>query len=907
MTDNTAVPEAITIPDLLQGAWTSVVVLTYSANLAFLESRMLSQLSQIPLRVVLADEKRLADRFNEAADTGQRLRMANRTYVAGAIRHNRAAHAKAVLLASATEGLLVVGSGNLSLDGYASPGELWHIFAYDEGRRQHLAEFMTIRGLIDRLAEGGALDPPAAEILRLVWSRCPWLPEPHDIPATVRHNLDVSLVEQLAAEVTWGVEEMTAYAPFHDPDCAALSELIERFRPRRLRVLISRDTSVDADQLSGVLSAAPAFELAHVVISGEPGDYLHAKWVHLRGAKREALLTGSANLSRSALLNPADRGNIELGIINTGARGDFDHLYAPLRLTDIDSPHELGVAFSPGVEVPPDSTVPRLLWSRLDGTVLTVTFDRAVRLDVALTLVGPAGPVAVAQVKTDGAVLVVTLEPQDAAALAEGGPIEVMLEGYVSGVTWPYHLASLRGRLERATNRDLLSKTGILPDGDTELFELLQELESTLIFDPLSVWRVAKPDVRQDHAEGDESSVRWEDLDWDRIRLDPRYAGYHYRGVGPDTPPTDIQVLLAAISGKLGDLGSGAEVGVATRPDDEADLAEPGDVTTDAETDPDDVVDESAPRRLSISTRTRMAFNRFVTRYAAATRDTTFTEKLGPVLAVHNAAIFNHLLAQLLSRNIVEPTKAIAAQIATWELLWGRSAESGILGRLQDDEREAALRVIEEARVRPTTLRALSQTVNYELPADVRAELRALVIRLITEPTFDLGVELLTTTEPRPDHASALLSNIELLAGRRTNNEIAEYVVAPLGRTYHDVQWRTELVRRADPVTAKARDYRCETLLLQRAVDGLDHDAVRSSLERLVIATHFADEPMDYWRIRFAGNGTDVGFWDAVSGYGLTMVKGEDQEFERLEPVWPAWLSRIEDLKLAVPPGRLSA
>ena len=56
-----------------------------------------------------------------------------------------------------------------------------------------------------------------------------------------------------------------------------------------------------------------------------------------------------------------------------------------------------------------------------------------------------------------------------------------------------------------------------------------------------------------------------------------------------------------------------------------------------------------------------MAFKRFVTRYAAATRDTTFTEKLGPVLAVHNATIFNHFLAQLLSRNIVEPTKATPA------------------------------------------------------------------------------------------------------------------------------------------------------------------------------------------------------------------------------------------------------
>lgn len=206
MTNDTAVPEAITIPDLLQGAWTSVLVLTYSANLLFLESKLLSQIAQVPLRVVLADQKRLADRFNEAVDTGQRLRMANRTYVAGPIRHNRAAHAKAILLANATEGLLVVGSGNLSQDGYASPGELWHVFAYNDRRPEHLAEFMTIRGLIDGLANRGALDPPASQMVQLVWSYCPWLPKSNHIPATVRHNLEVSLAEQFAAQVTWKVE-----------------------------------------------------------------------------------------------------------------------------------------------------------------------------------------------------------------------------------------------------------------------------------------------------------------------------------------------------------------------------------------------------------------------------------------------------------------------------------------------------------------------------------------------------------------------------------------------------------------------------------------------------------------------------------------------------------------------------
>ena len=67
-----------------------VVVMTDGANLGFLESRLSGRLAQIPLRVVLADQNRLEERLLEAAATGQRLRMANRTYVAGSIRHPRA-------------------------------------------------------------------------------------------------------------------------------------------------------------------------------------------------------------------------------------------------------------------------------------------------------------------------------------------------------------------------------------------------------------------------------------------------------------------------------------------------------------------------------------------------------------------------------------------------------------------------------------------------------------------------------------------------------------------------------------------------------------------------------------------------------------------------------------------------
>ncbi|WP_155976734.1 hypothetical protein [Nocardia sp. 348MFTsu5.1] len=750
-------------------------------------------------------------------------------------------------------------------------------------------------------------------MLKAVWSGAAWLPKSTEMQGSVRHNLDVSLIDQLAAKVPWKVNRMTVYAPFHDPDCAALSGLIERFKPRRLRVLIARDTSVDADRLIAALSKTQKSECLQVNVRDDPGIYLHAKWVHLEGAKQEALLTGSANLSRSALLSPAALGNVELCVISLGVRRVYDHLYAPLDLSAIDNLHEFGVEFNSEPERAQDSTGPILLWSQLDGTTLTLMFDRPVSPKVPLALAGTdGGPLTVTRIRAKGTALVASLHANDAVVLAEGGPIRVSLDGEESdsAVTWPYHLDLLLGRLERATNRDLLPQIGTLPDGDAELFGLLQQLEATLIFDPVSAWRVAKPEARDDSNNTDEPSLGWEELDWDRIRRDPRYGAYQFRGRGHSSAPTDIEVILAAISGKLGELGpSLSSTTVTPPPDTEETLADPGDSTATAEEDPDDddFDDESLRRRRPISTKTRMAFNRLVTRYTNATADKSFMEKLGPVVAVKNAAIFNHVLLQLLARDIVDPEKALNAQIVVWQLLWGRAGEPGLLDQLEGEELKAAVRVLEETRTRITTLQALSHDVAYDMSPELRAEFRGVVTQLIVDPTFALDAALIRETEPDPDQANGLLLNLEELAMWLSRREIANSVLEPLRATYHDVDWGNGVVLRTDGETGEKYDYDVETLVVTRALDRLDHDDIRGALERFAVATYLAGEAKDYWRIRFAGNASDVGYWDGALGKGLTDVDGRDQDLEDFDPKWPEWLNRLEELQTATGHRAVSA
>ena len=575
---------AVVVPELLQGEWTTALICTFGANLTFFETHLMSQLAQIPLRIVLADQEQLAKTLGEAARTGQRHRLANKAYVAAPLRHPRAAHAKLMLLLGPTSGRLVVGSGNLGYDGYASPGELWHVFAYRDDQPAHLDEFAAARSFLGTLASRQLIDPPVLELLQAAWDRATWLPPAPTAPVAFHSNLDRPLVEYLRLAVKTPVSELIAHAPFHDADCAALEQLISDFAPRHVRLLVTGATSADPEAIARVLADAPEWTVEQVEIKAEPASYLHAKWVHLIHPGAETLLTGSANLSRSALLRTSELGNIEVGVISTGPPRSFDGLYKHLNRRQIKDLSTLTISYQGvGDEAPLDdytSSHPVVAWALLEGSTLTIVFKQALAEDTTLELADDVGrALDIRSMAIEGETVRVSLAELSAERLRDGGRVTVQLDGdeATASHTWPYHVAHLRGRLGRAHDREQLTRIGDLPDHDAELYELLRQLDQTLMIDRASVWRVAKPGVIPGAEDDETQSVGLDDLDWERVRRDPRYAGYFTRGRASGVAPTDIQIVLAAISGRLGELGLEPAISEA---DDEEDLASEGDAWT---------------------------------------------------------------------------------------------------------------------------------------------------------------------------------------------------------------------------------------------------------------------------------------------------------------------------------------
>lgn len=884
----------VVVPELLQGPWTTALICTYGADLTFFETRLLGQLAQIPLRIVLADDGQLSETLAESARTGQRHRLANKAYVAAPVRHPRAAHGKLIALLGPSTGLIAVGSGNLGYEGYAAPGELWHVYAYSDQRPEHLQEFAAARAHVDGLAQRGMLDPPVAELLQTAWSQSPWVPPAPDSPPALRSSLADPIIEQLRADVDGPVDELIAHAPFHDADCAALQTLIERFQPQRTRLLLTDATSADPASIQSVMRSAPGSVLERVQVKSEPGAYIHAKWVHLIHGDSETLLTGSANLSRTALLRSATNGNVELGVITHGERGAFDSLYSHLERSKIDDPASLKISYQgapPGDPV--EAPHPILLWSRLDAARLTLAFDRSIPDGTSIQVEDHAGhTVGWTSMELDGAQVRLTLARDSADRLAEGGRIQVMLDGDDSQIShsWPYHLAQLRGRLDKVGQRDRLQQIGELPEQDAELYELLQELDATLIIDRASVWRIAKGHEPTPVATDDDGqpSIRLEDLDWTRVRRDHRYGGYFGRSGGTGIAPTDIQVILAAIAGRLGDIGM--DVGDPSEGEDE--LAREGDATSsDGDELEDELEDELLRRRLPVSTRTRMAFDRFSRRYSEALADSGFIEELGPIPAATNAIIFNHLLARLLERNAVSASVALSTQLATWAFLWGRPGTAGIAADRDEETAEVVRQVLRDGHAKVATVRGLAAASVRPASGEDVARLRQLAQHLLVDDGFGLDIELLAEAAGAAEMAGGLLDSLSRAASPHGPSEILDVVVGGHGIARGSVHWRTETVRRA------RANYDTTTFVVTSTLPGLTPALATEMLGRVVVAASFADHPGAYWRIRFEGNGSSVAFWDADAQDGVVMVDGDDEEIEALEVPWPSWMSKVELLR----------
>ena len=892
------------VPDLLRGGeWEHALVLTYSLDLSFYERDLGRTLARVPNRVVLADARRLAEHFDDIARGGEGLHGANVAYAVAGLTAARAAHAKVILLAAPGSGLAIVGSGNLTLGGYASQGEQFCVYRYD-GALDQLPPFVEIRQLLDGLAARDWIDEVARWHLDQIWAGAPWLgaTAPPGAPMPVRHNLDESLLSQLAERIGGRrVGEVVVHAPFYDPECAALGSVLGRIAPSSVRMLVQEhETSVDPDVLARVLSRYPGRAAVHTVSAPEAGTYLHAKFILARTGEEDIVLSGSANMSLSGLCSTAASGNVEVGNLLSGSPGSFDYLLDSLTIgPPADDPAALPVALRPDHGPQPDQVTLRS--ARWQDGVLTVVSDRDlpigehVRLRVGEVISEDAAP------DVGGAVAIFRLAGTPAGqALERAVPVALLLRDGDGGwtattPTWPYHVDALRGRLARSADHKVLLGAGSLPADEEDLLDLLEELQRSLVPDVETAWRLARRDPvpsGRDEETGEPASLA--DIDFELLRRHPRVAQYLRSGPRRDgSEPTDLQVILSAIASHFAGT-SGTVVP-------QAGTADTGGIEVGRSADDTGQDTEQERRRLSAQARNRLAWQRFIIRYLDGLSDPRFLELAGPVMLARNSAVFNHLLALLLQRGSIRDDFGIAGQLRLWHFLWGQGPDDlGLVGGLDEESSAAVTGIFAEAHTLSMVLAALCWS--YRLAQEVAPDGQALALRdfwrhLLThrQVSIDDDVLLDAASELVLDQADPLAALGEALlelATATTESEMLDSIAAAFASQRTRCRIEKERVIRASPFDdeVKGRQVVAPVLIIDD-----EHAVADAGHASAALTAWIAAEQREYYRIHLPWQrATAV----ADPGLGVYWLKTTDNMQRLPEPSGegPAWLIAAERL-----------
>ena len=918
--------ERIRIPDILGRPTDHALICTFGADLSFYEGPLWRQVSHARNRIVLADDRMLARHLTDQAVGGSQLRHINMNYLVSPIANPGSAHAKLILLADSTSGTLLVGSGNLGRNGYASLGEIFRRYDLGPTDTSQLAAFLSAKEFLDLLSLHGHLDEQARRHIDQIWADLPWIwLTPPDPQSPVRHNLASPLAEQLV-DVLNGepVIDLVAHAPFYDPECEAFRRLMIELSPANTTVLLQEHrTCVDPAALSRALTACPT--RPNVLLAEAPdsgGTYLHAKFLLIRTETRSISFAGSANLSLAALFRtdqattarPA--GNVELVNLYVGEPADYDELLTGLSLK---APEVAMTALNlrdPRAESE-DSVVgrPQLLRGTWERGLLSL--DAAAELpDGRATLVVAGRDISV-EVTVRGSFARAPVGGEAGERLSQSPPVPVWLRIDVpagpveSTAVYPYHPALLAGMLAGRRDPELLHKSGSLDleDDDPDLAAVVAELEAALVIDRESLWRLAPKKVSTS-VEGTEGPhLLWTDLDWERLRRHPRLAQYESATIPTEAAVvTDLQIVLGSIMERIHGFGGLHAVApsssAASQPiqsmefdvDSEieavsADLdpTRSGATTDEVESESDSNA-EALRRRAQQRAANRGAWQRFCDRLADGLEDADFIELVGPGVVVANAILLNHLLALLIGKETIDSHRGMELQVELWRFLFGDDTVDGYLAGLDEETRLAALGRIEEhggETVLFSSMGLAEQLTRSGNDEDLRVELRILWRHILEDDLVTFTADVIKRAiVPAVPTATQLARALDRFVHEWTLADLKASVATVVGPDLY-LTWTKATVHRND------RNEPVEVLEIDASPGEFD-----PATARLVLAAWArVDRDRDYFRVRDQRRGA-VAAWDrpAESCWWYDSQTGDEETLAEPHVIWPTWSIESERL-----------
>lgn len=284
----------------------SAIITCYSYDFSFFEERVLTVLRTANIKNVnvFVDGKFLETTLEHT--TGKEFR-ANKTYALTPVYPKGLFHPKIMLLVGQRQGLLIIGSGNLTGSGICSNDEIWGAFQLSSPECEHSGLFHSVWQyllLLHSSAKGFV-----SQTLDWINKYSLWLQDLQPVKYNwielnarqkakfLFNSSSSNILSQLVHNLPRGkAESISIVSPFYDKDGELIRELKTQFRPKEFNCVIQREYGLLPYEFND--KSVKFYEWKDCF---ENAKRLHAKLFHFKYRNDEYLLFGSPNATTAAV------------------------------------------------------------------------------------------------------------------------------------------------------------------------------------------------------------------------------------------------------------------------------------------------------------------------------------------------------------------------------------------------------------------------------------------------------------------------------------------------------------------------------------------------------------------------------------------------------------------------------
>ena len=319
------------ILDLIEkGKYRSCILTSFSFDFYYFEMNIMRSLRACGIVniSVFIDENILQDNLGNL--TGNEHRNAL-TYSLTSINTNKIFHPKMYLFFGHKDGLLIVGSGNLTASGHGKNDEIWGAFHLSEENFLNAQIFANAWHYFLHLN----INTKGYTNEKIKWIKeyTPWLSklpkQNQSIFQEIDENNSIAFLTNNKPNIfektknligTNEVIEITVIAPFFDKKGTALTTIINTFQNAKINVIIDDKNGSIPNELDKKIAQKISFfnwtDCYKLSNFDENNRKLHAKLVIFKSVEHEFCLFGSANISVAGLgINTNQTPNEEVSLL----------------------------------------------------------------------------------------------------------------------------------------------------------------------------------------------------------------------------------------------------------------------------------------------------------------------------------------------------------------------------------------------------------------------------------------------------------------------------------------------------------------------------------------------------------------------------------------------------------------